>query len=646
MAVDPTAGEQELLQLVNRFRTDPQGEFVRLFSVQSPLKARDPILQVDLDFARVDGNALKSQLQAISRLPPLAWNDALATFSKSHNAAMLAKNPPQQFHSDTLQRRTALLNAGVDLRIVQGEKINSENVYGYGKSPLHTFAALVVDWQRGGPSGMASGAPHRTALSNADYDQIGHAITNFAGANFGPQVTTQVLANIQNPPAMVVGALFQDKNNSRWYEAGEGIAGATIVFEGSAGTFSTKALSAGGYQIALPAGTYKVTANGGGMKVPVVANGITVGNSNVWQNLIYDPSVIPPDRLESNNTLASATTLTGVDQALSGLSIHTATDVDYFRITSRGNGPATFTIQFSHANGNLDLRLLDAAGKTLASSSSTSNQETINANLVRNGSYYVQVLSAAGATNAAYSLSIVAPKPAPPEANDDWGAVNSTSPTITLDVIANDIDPDGNASQLVPKLIPGTHSAFQIVSGKVHYTAPVGYSGIHRANYTVKDDQQLESNRGVIDIFVVDFSRNLPWINSDLPTDVNDDGQVTPIDVLLIINRINARAFGDEGTLPKNSAEQGDLWSFVDASGDGRLSALDALLVINRLNGLPNSGGESSSSSIELDYASNDLAMAQLMGPYLGSFEGDERRRRQASELVGFREELPLQRYL
>jgi len=470
LAFNPTADEQHFFQLVNRFRTDPQAEFGRLIASTSPLVARDPILQTDLDFAQVNGGALKSQLESLSPVPPLAWNGAISNFAAGHNAAMLATNPPQQFHSNTLQRRQALLDAGVNLRFRQGELIHSENVYGYGKSVLHTFGSFVIDWERGGPGGMQAGARHRTAIMNGDFDQAGHAITPYAGANFGPLVTTQVLANIENPPTMVVGAVFEDRNASRWYEAGEGIGGVQIVFSGSAGTFTTTSLTAGGYQIELPPGTYTATATGGGMRHAVVMQNVTVGTTNVWSNLIYDPSAIPP---------------------------------------------------------------------------------------------------------------------AAPVAELDRGAVSSLAPSLSMNIVANDRDPDGDPSRLVPQLAPGTPPAFTLAGNVLTYTAPPNVSGVQRASYTVRDEQGLVSQPGSIEIFVLNFALSRPWQNPARPTDVNDDGSTTPIDALLIVNEINALG---ARLLPTSTTNTNDLFGFLDSSGDGFLSALDVLLVVNRLNGAEGEG--------------------------------------------------------
>lgn len=60
------------------------------------------------------------------------------------------------------------------------------------------------------------------------------------------------------------------------------------------------------------------------------------------------------------------------------------------------------------------------------------------------------------------------------------------------------------------------------------------------------------------------------------PMDVNDDGRISSMDALLIINELNAKDRSDSGDSRTTN--------FVDVNDDGRVSALDALTVINALN--------------------------------------------------------------
>jgi hypothetical protein len=71
-----------------------------------------------------------------------------------------------------------------------------------------------------------------------------------------------------------------------------------------------------------------------------------------------------------------------------------------------------------------------------------------------------------------------------------------------------------------------------------------------------------------------------PFQNESQPEDVDEDGWITPLDALLVINDLNRngpRSLVDSGERPEH---------LVDVNGDDYASAVDALLVINRLNRL------------------------------------------------------------
>lgn len=68
--------------------------------------------------------------------------------------------------------------------------------------------------------------------------------------------------------------------------------------------------------------------------------------------------------------------------------------------------------------------------------------------------------------------------------------------------------------------------------------------------------------------------------------DVNDDGVVTPFDVLLVINHLNANG---SAPVPASLAAPP---TYLDVSGDNLISPFDALLVLNHLNASTGAAGE------------------------------------------------------
>ena len=82
--------------------------------------------------------------------------------------------------------------------------------------------------------------------------------------------------------------------------------------------------------------------------------------------------------------------------------------------------------------------------------------------------------------------------------------------------------------------------------------------------------------------FVVDGgSAQNPWVNPAHPLDVNQDGRITPLDALVVINYLNDHG---SGSLPIPPVAPLTPPPFLDCSGNGDVTPLDALMVINELN--------------------------------------------------------------
>jgi hypothetical protein len=80
-----------------------------------------------------------------------------------------------------------------------------------------------------------------------------------------------------------------------------------------------------------------------------------------------------------------------------------------------------------------------------------------------------------------------------------------------------------------------------------------------------------------------------PWQNADQAEDVDASGQVTPLDVLIVINWINANGTGPVPAPVPNPAGPPP---FLDVSGDNLVAPVDVLLVINYINSHPFLGSQ------------------------------------------------------
>lgn len=281
LTFDPSPLEQEMLELLNRFRSNPEGELDELLSSHpSPLTAFDPDVQVAIDFFDVDGAVLESQFQGLNPAPPLAWNEALATAGFNHNQLMIQHD----LQSHQLPGEDGLLERDVEAGYIWEFSVRvGENVFAYSHSVIYGHAAFVIDWGHG-PNGIQDPAGHRINMLDQGFQEVGISIVeeNNPGTTVGPLVISQEFGrrgNYGNPA--VLGVAFDDLNGDGFYNAGEGLAGVTIELTGDNGTFTTTSLSAGGYQVKVPAGTYTATASGGGLGGTVREFNVSVGGSNV-----------------------------------------------------------------------------------------------------------------------------------------------------------------------------------------------------------------------------------------------------------------------------------------------------------------------------------------------------------------------------
>jgi glucose/arabinose dehydrogenase len=97
-----------------------------------------------------------------------------------------------------------------------------------------------------------------------------------------------------------------------------------------------------------------------------------------------------------------------------------------------------------------------------------------------------------------------------------------------------------------------------------------------------------------------------PWHNFVNPLDVDGDGNVVPLDVLIVINEINAPTNSDAlGLLPR-SRPPGNF--YFDVNQDGFVAPIDALNVINYLIDQPQAEGEARSRSPLVSPAIPDTA--------------------------------------
>ena len=165
----------------------------------------------------------------------------------------------------------------------------------------------------------------------------------------------------------------------------------------------------------------------GDYAIQVLIDPDDLGDGHVYDldvNFAPAPTGCLPDAFEPNDDLASAPSITNtVYEEFTAC----ATDEDLFAIDAVAGDSIELMIDFNHAEGDLDLHLLDAAGVEVASSTSSDDDEALAWPVPGDGTWYARVVLAAdagGVPGNFYGLALSGTTPACItdlfEPNDDW----------------------------------------------------------------------------------------------------------------------------------------------------------------------------------------------------------------------------------
>jgi hypothetical protein len=148
----------------------------------------------------------------------------------------------------------------------------------------------------------------------------------------------------------------------------------------------------------------------------------------------------------------------------------------------------------------------------------------------------------------------------------------------------------------------------------VNVELPVGYE---RKSPSVVDKLTVAESAAVFSDLNIDVRRENIWFNKLESTDVNKDGEITPLDVI-VINRL--RRVGTSALALDANPE--DVPFSFDTNDDQFISPIDVLIIINRLKrrSLASSDGERTpTSSIASAFntqspSTNDFALMSIYG--------------------------------
>ncbi len=162
-----------------------------------------------------------------------------------------------------------------------------------------------------------------------------------------------------------------------------------------------------------------------------------------------------------------------------------------------------------------------------------------------------------------------------------------------LHILNNDSDSDGSIDPSTVSIlsIPENVNLERQASGQILIRPSAGFLGKVDFRYIVSDNEGRPSKTADVTVLIVVSTFQNPRNHND----VDDDLSVSPLDVLSIINLLNARGPSIHVDVLSGSPP------YVDVNGDNMVDPLDVLQVINFINSngaLGEKGGEGESPSI------------------------------------------------
>jgi Cysteine-rich secretory protein family len=229
---EPTAEEVEILELMNRFRADPQGEVDRWGGKPEGWVAQG-----------VDWAMFVKEMQALKPAPPLVFDLAALQSARSHSTYMihngLGHNEQKGKQGYTGDSFSARMKAAGCTAAAGGE-----NCYRDAPSALGSHIGFIIDTGPGGPGGMQPGRGHRMNMINPGYTVVGPG----AMPHSGRLSVTHNFGRGKNRAAG--GVVYTDANRNGRFDAGEGRGG--VAIRTADGKASTRTWASGGYVLSLP----------------------------------------------------------------------------------------------------------------------------------------------------------------------------------------------------------------------------------------------------------------------------------------------------------------------------------------------------------------------------------------------------------
>lgn len=260
----PTAQEVYVLELVNRARFDPAAEAARY-----GIGLNDGIT----------GTPISAE-----RKSPLAHNLLLIDSARTHSQWMLDTDIFSHTGTNDSTPGQRMAAAGY---VFTGQWANGENIAYAGTT---ASSIDLTEYAARHHEGLFKSPGHRVNILSTNFRELGvgqkqgYFLNN--GTNFLSSMLTQNFARTGSN-YFITGVIYNDLNGNDFYNAGEGISGATVRVNGTA----YSAFTTGAYSIPVSNGTYDLVISADSLQTETLYN-IQVTGGNVKVDVIKTGNAI------------------------------------------------------------------------------------------------------------------------------------------------------------------------------------------------------------------------------------------------------------------------------------------------------------------------------------------------------------------
>lgn len=258
LARQPTAQEVLVLELINRARFDPDAEASRY-----GIGLNDGI----------SGTSISS-----AQKPPLAHNLLLIDAARGHSQWMLEQDEFSHTGVGGSSVTDRIKNADY---LLSGSWTVGENIAWSGSSGSSVDLTQAAF---GHHEGLFKSPGHRLNILKPEYREIGIGQKEgdfyYEGTNWRASMLTENFAR-SGSSYFLTGVVYEDANDDKFYNPGEGLDGVTITVDGK----SHPVFSTGAYAIPLNDASYTVTISGAALGTPVNYS-ILVNGANVKLDVV------------------------------------------------------------------------------------------------------------------------------------------------------------------------------------------------------------------------------------------------------------------------------------------------------------------------------------------------------------------------